>query len=201
MIVYDVETTGLNPEKHSLTSIGAVNFDNPSDRFYMECRIWDGADVSPEALKVNGLTEAQLHDPTKVTEEEMLSSFLYWIADKPDVILAGQNVHFDRNMTNAALNRYSYHKGFQFSQRIFDQHTLVMYMLMTSNFPVPLYKFSSGLNSDVIMRYVGLPPEPKPHIAINGAVWEYEALYRLIYLKPSLPQFEQYPLPFVEEPV
>ena len=48
MIIIDVETTGLDPKKYSIVSIGAVDFKKPMRTFYEECRIWDGAEVSEE---------------------------------------------------------------------------------------------------------------------------------------------------------
>ena len=57
MIVVDVETSGLDDEKNSLLSIGAVDFYNPKNQFYGECRVREGAEVNPEALEVNGFTE------------------------------------------------------------------------------------------------------------------------------------------------
>ncbi len=52
----------------------------------------------------------------------------------------------------------------------------------------------SLLDSDAVMTYVGIPTEPKPHIALNGALWEAEAISRLLYQKNLLSQFEQYPI-------
>ena len=40
-----------------------VDFDNPNERFYEECRIWDGAHIEPAAFVVNGFTEEQIRDP------------------------------------------------------------------------------------------------------------------------------------------
>ena len=56
MVIVDTETSGISPEKCSLLSVGAVDFDNPKNRFYEECRIWNGAHIEKEALKVNGFT-------------------------------------------------------------------------------------------------------------------------------------------------
>jgi len=53
----------------------------------------------------------------------------------------------------------------------------------------------SDLNSDFIMNYVGLPSEPKPHRAINGARYEAEALSRLIYGRGLFEEFEGYAIP------
>ena len=60
MIVVDVETTGLYPNKNSIVSIGAVDFLNPVNTFYQECRIWRGAKISDQALEVNGFTKKQI---------------------------------------------------------------------------------------------------------------------------------------------
>ena len=38
MIILDIETTGVNPEKHAIVSVGAVDFLNPSRTFYEECK-------------------------------------------------------------------------------------------------------------------------------------------------------------------
>jgi hypothetical protein len=54
MIVCDCEFSGTDPILHSLVSIGAVDFLDPSRQFYAECRIWEGAHVMDEALEVNG---------------------------------------------------------------------------------------------------------------------------------------------------
>jgi nucleotide-binding universal stress UspA family protein len=43
MLVIDVESTGLDPQRHALVSIGALDFLNPDDHFYRECRMWQGA--------------------------------------------------------------------------------------------------------------------------------------------------------------
>jgi DNA polymerase III epsilon subunit-like protein len=60
MIVVDVEASGTNYEKHSIVSLGAVDFDNPENRFYGECHIWDGAHIMEEALEVCGFTETEI---------------------------------------------------------------------------------------------------------------------------------------------
>jgi DNA polymerase III epsilon subunit-like protein len=198
MIILDVETTGLNPDTASIVSIGAIDFENPDDRFYEECRAWTGAEISDRALEVNGFSRNSVMDPTKQTEAQAAGKFLTWANTKSDKIIAGQNVHFDRGFINAALARAG--QSSYFAQRIFDQHSVVMYHHMLLGKTPPISKRrESALNSDEIMAYVGLPPEPKPHIASNGALWEYEALYRLIYNRPSLPEFQQYSIPYLEE--
>lgn len=196
MIILDVETTGLNPEKNSLVSIAAINWDDPEDRFYEECRIWDGAEISPDALVVNGLTEEELIDPDKKTESDIVKNFLHWLSDKKDITVAGQNCHVDVNFMNAAIKRAG-EKEF-LARRIFEQHTLAMLHHLKRGLILPTKNHRSALDSDAIMKYVGLPEEPKPHVGMNGALWEYEAIYRLTYDKQALEEFKKYPIPWLE---
>ena len=59
MIIVDVESTGIEPEKHSILSIGALDFDNPENQFYGECRAWDWAHIMDESLVVNGFSREE----------------------------------------------------------------------------------------------------------------------------------------------
>src|SRR3989344_4491426 len=101
MIVLDVETTGLNPEKNSLVSIGALDFYDPEDRFYEECRAWDGAEVWPEALLRNGYTEEEVRNPDKKTEADITLNFFEWLKSKNDITIAGQNCYIDLQFVEA----------------------------------------------------------------------------------------------------
>ena len=62
MLIVDVETTGIDSQKHSIASVGALDFGEPQSQFYQECRIWEGAEVTLQALKVNGFSEEELHN-------------------------------------------------------------------------------------------------------------------------------------------
>ena len=194
MIVLDVETTGLYPEKNSLVSIGAVSWDDPEDRFYEECRIWDGAEVNPLSLLYTGFSEEEIRDPEKKTESDIVKNFLYWLSDKKDITVAGQNCSMDVAFVNAAIKRAGEKEALP--KRVFEQHTIAMYHMMQRGIEPPIDNHRSALDSDTIMKYVGIPAEPKPHVAINGALWEFEALYRMIHGTPCLEEFQQYPVPW-----
>ena len=47
------------------------------------------------------------------------------------------------------------------------------------------------------MEYVGIPVEPHPHNALNGAKQSTEAISRLLYDKKLLPEFDKYPIPWL----
>ena len=71
MLILDIEASGTNYEKHSIVSIGALDFNQPDNRFYEECHIWDGAHIMDGALEVNGFTEEQITDSSKLSEAEL----------------------------------------------------------------------------------------------------------------------------------
>lgn len=63
MIIVDVESTGVDAKLCSLLSVGAVDFDNPTNQFYMECYAFPGAHIEKEALKVNGFKMEEIQRP------------------------------------------------------------------------------------------------------------------------------------------
>ena len=96
MIVVDVETTGVDPKENSLLSIGAVDFENPDNYFYGECKLRERAVINPKALDVNGFTIEKINSSEK-TCKELLEAFLLWANKIQDKTLAGHNVQFDYN--------------------------------------------------------------------------------------------------------
>ncbi|MBV9349450.1 MAG: hypothetical protein JO026_01745 [Patescibacteria group bacterium] len=196
MIALDIEASGLHVYKNSILSIGAIDLDNPTNQFYDECRIWDGAHINPEALQVNGFTHEEATDPSKKTEKELLQGFLAWAMDLRDWTTLGQNPSFDRDYIYAACERA--HIEFPFAHRTIDTHTLC-YAHMVFHHEVPPFdaeKHKSALNLDSILNYVGIPEEPKPHNALTGAMCHAEVAVRLLYDRNLLPEFEVYPIPW-----
>lgn len=195
MIVLDVETTGTEASKHSLVSIGAVDFAKPERQFYGMCKIWDGAHVAIEALAVNGFSEEEIRDPSKKTDGELVKEFLAWTEESENHTIAGQNPSFDVGFVKWTCLRNNL--DFNLSQRSIDLHTVCYAHMLKRGLKPPLRNKRTDLNSDAISAYVGIPHEPKPHIAINGAIWETEAFSRLLHDKPLLSQFQEYKIPWL----
>lgn len=196
MIVVDTETSGTNPEKHSILSIGALDFENPKNEFYYECRIWEGAHVEDEALEINGFSLQEIRNPELPSEGELVANFIAWATDTRGWNYVGQNPSFDLKFMEAACRRS--HHDFPFPHRSIDTHTLC-YMHMVTHGATPPFnrdKHRSDLSLDAILRYVGIPEEPRPHNALTGARCHAEVTSRLLYSKSLLPDFEMYPIPW-----
>lgn len=181
-----------------MLSIGAVDLVDPSRQFYDECRIWDGAHVMDEALKINGFTEAEIRDPAKKTEGEMVKAFIAWALDSEDRTFAGQNVSFDRDFVKAAAHR-AHHTDWPFAHRTIDTHSLCYMHMVKRDIKPPLdpVHHRSALDLDAILVYCGIPEEPTPHNALTGASSHAEVISRLLYDKKLLPDFEAFDIPWL----
>ncbi len=193
MIVIDVEASGVSPEKDSLLSVGAVDFANPENRFYEECRIWDGAHIEKEALEINGFSREQITDQKKKTDREVVVAFLVWLEKIEEKTIAGHNPSFDRDFLQATA--YRYHINWPLAHRTIDLHSICYFDMLKRGVKQPSLHGHSALNLDAVLAYVGIPPEPKPHNALTGALVETEAFGRLFYEKPFLEEFFKYPMP------
>jgi len=196
MIAVDVEASGTEYHKHSIVSIGALDFDNPDNQFYDECRIWEGAHIMDGALKVNGFTEEEITDPSKKSEQEVIAAFLAWSEDIADRTLAGQNVSFDRDFLKAAAGRAGL--NLDLAYRTIDTHSLCWMHMVKRGLepPVDTENRRSALDLDAVLNYVGIPVEPTPHNALTGALSHAEVISRLLYGKKLLPEFRDYDMPW-----
>ncbi len=196
MIILDLETTGTDPRKHAIIDFAALDFNKPDYIFHQPVRFWSEAEIQQEALDYNGFTLAEITSNSRPPIKQVLSDFLKWWQPIEDRTFAGQNPDFDVDFLKTNLRRCGFKTPI--SHRKLDQHTLAYFTLFKLKQPIPLEEktHQSKLNSDWIMEFVGLPPEPKPHhSALNGVLWETEAFSRLLNGKNLLPQFSQYPIP------
>ncbi len=194
MIIVDVEASGTDYAKHSVVSVGALDFDNPTNQFYEECRLWDGAHVMKEALSVNGFSEEEIRDATKKSEGELAASFLAWGLETTEHTFAGQNPSFDRDFLRAAAVRA--HLDWPFAYRTIDVHSLCYMHMVKRGLNIPSVNKRSALDLDAIMRYVGIPDEPSPHNALTGALAHAEVISRLLYDRKMLPEFKTFEIPW-----
>ena len=167
MIIVDIETTGVDPRKNSIVSIGAVDFEK-GDEFYVECQAIEGREIDEYALKVNGFTKEQCLDKTKKTAIEAYKEFLWWSTDNRLVMLAGQQVGSFDALFLQHMHEICGLGKWPFGYRTVDLHS------------VAYSKFKKSLTLDGILTELGLPPEPKPHNALTGARVERDAFKLLL---------------------
>lgn len=197
MIIVDIEASGTNYEKHSIVSIGALDLEHPENRFYEECRVWDGAHINEESLAVTGFTEAEVTDPNKKSEGEIVRAFLEWTQHFADRTLLGQNVSFDRDFLRTAAEREGL--SWDMAHRTLDTHSFAWMHMVKRGLtpPIDAEHRRSALNLEAVAEYCGIPAEPKEHNALAGALVHAEVTSRLLYDKILLPEYEAYPIPWL----
>jgi DNA polymerase III epsilon subunit-like protein len=196
MIAVDVETTGIDPEKASIISLGAVDLDDSTNQFYEECQVWEGAHLTEEALAVTGFTREELgKESGKQSEADLVKSFIAWAMDRPLThTFVGQNPKFDSGFVEAACHRAGI--SFPFAHRTIDTHSLCWFHIVQQGSEPPTSNKRSAINLDYILEYCGVPPEPKPHNALTGALSHAEVFYRLVYNTKTLPEYLDFPIPW-----
>ena len=154
---------------------------NPDNRFYGECRPFDGAIVEQAALDVNGFDFHEIHKREK-TEGELIAEFISWVKsfddNKPNML--GQNVDFDRDFIKDACIRAGLRTPFNY--RVIDLHSIAWYYI-TSNGSRP----PKNLSLNRIMEMTGAGREPDPHNALTGAMCAAECISRLLTKKSLFP--------------
>lgn len=99
-VVFDCETTGLNPDKDKILSIGAIKIENDeiiikkTFDFYLLQEFFN-----KEAVAIHGLRKQENY---QVSEQEAILEFLKYIGN---TTLVGHHINFDIEMINMALKR------------------------------------------------------------------------------------------------
>ena len=193
MIVIDVETTGEIPERHSILSVGALDFSNPKNQFYVECRMRRDAKIDPVALKRNGFSREEITSNKKDSLKSAMIKLLRWSSSIEDTTFAGCNHHMDVGFIEHSLRINRLKNPFKY--RLVDTHTLTFADYLKRGLKPPLKDRGSDINSGRTLEYCGLPEEPMPHNALTGAKIEAEAISRLIYGRNLLEEYAAFPIP------
>lgn len=166
MIVVDTETSGLDPAKHSILSIGAVDFDNPENCFYGECRLREGTLVEENALRINGFNLEQIENSTKSCEE-LLKEFLEWSRKINDRTIAGHNVQFDISFLSESFRFYNL--DWIFGHRHVDLHSVFYFYMLKNKLNIPFRSNRSNIDLDFIIDYLKLKKGDSFHNALEDA--------------------------------
>jgi hypothetical protein len=183
-VVFDIEGSGSVPgstpyESGSIVSIGAVDL-NTKDEFYGECRVMDGRSYDDYALKINGFAKEQIFDNGKQSALELIRKFEKFCADHGSGIIAAWG-DYDLKMLNAAYSHYA------------EPTKLPGKYLNLKNVSKAIAgKSKPGLSNTAIK--LGIPPEPYPHIGINGARLAAEVTSLMLFGKHFYEEYRAYPI-------
>jgi DNA polymerase III subunit epsilon len=166
VVVFDTETTGLDPRRDEVISIGAVKVKGnkilTSETF--EVFLKTTREISKESIEVHGIRPCDLDDA--MAPREALGRFLKFIGPRP---LAGYYLEFDVAMVNRYLKPWL---GITLPNRRIEVSGLYF---DKKNSLIP--QGNIDLRFDTILANLGLPAMGK-HNAVNDAI-----MTAMIYIK------------------
>ncbi len=168
--ITDVETTGLDPQKHEIVEIGLVLIDQETgeviDTLDIKVRPEHIETADEVALKLNGYNKADWQDAVSILEAIALYG-----EKAQNAIFCSHNVTFDWSFILEALKKAGL-------KSTLDHHRLDLFTLIwskTKDSKIESFSLSR------VAQFFGLPEEPLPHRAINGARTAHEIFKKIIH--------------------
>jgi DNA polymerase III epsilon subunit-like protein len=193
MIALDIETSGLNPEQHGIWQIGAIDLTNPENYFLEECRIDKDDEISGEALEVGGITEEQLRNNSKQSQEQLLINFFVWIEKSDFKNCICQNPQFDLGFISLKARKYGLKP--KFHHRAFDMHSIAQTKYFEVKKSFLILDGISKMNFANVLEFCGLKDNRGAHNALEDCKLTGECFSRIFYSKSLFPEYSEFKIP------
>ena len=166
LLFIDTETGGLNPNKHSLLSLGMVVWENMQIIDSQELFINDGIlSVTEEALSVNRI-DLEKHKLSAISPPEAIEKIISFtgkhLPGKEKITLAGHNVHFDAGFLKTLFSGNNRNFDDYFSHRIVDTSSILHYLYLAGRIK------QKAVSSDDAFDLFGIEAEGR-HTALGDA--------------------------------
>lgn len=197
MIAIDLEMSGMDEINCGIIEIGAIEIENTSNTFHVNCRLEDNEKVInlpnlPKTVEETvGLTEEQMKDLSRTSQKEALEKFIEWLKTCNDNIFVCQNFK-DISFLTEKCKKY----GLKFpGYRFFDHHSLAhtIYYQVNKEFKIKNKISEMGLTN--IQKFCGIEDTRTIHDALGDAKIVVECFSRLVYKKPALKEFSKFEIP------
>lgn len=167
ILFIDTETGGLDPERHSLLSLGMVVWEDMKIIDSQEILINDGIlSVTEEALSINGI-DIEKHRRSALLSSHALEQILQFTGNHfpqdGKITLAGHNVHFDIAFLRIFFSGNNTDFSKYFSHRIIDTSSILHYLYLSGQIK------QKAISSDEAFEMFGIKAEGR-HTALGDAV-------------------------------
>lgn len=175
-IFLDQEATGLDPAKHHVIEIALKVFNLQTGSLVGEYESivklsqedWDQKD--PVSIQVNEFTWEMIQSgkSQKAISEEITKLFTDLGIERDRAVFICQNPAFDRAFFSQLINVYV-HEKLNWPYHWLDLASMYWMMrIQTSRKQRVPFPETMNLSKDTIAQFHSLPPENKPHRAMNG---------------------------------
>lgn len=167
--ITDVETTGIDPKIHEIIEIGLLVIDQQShqviDTLDVKIKAEHIETASHEALSINGYKELDWQGAITLGEAMRLYG-----EKTRGAIFCAHDVTFDWSFINEAFSQTGVANQM-------DYHRLDLLTMAWTTLANQGVRF---FNLNKLASYLGIPEEPTPHRAINGARTAHEVFKKLV---------------------
>ncbi|MFN7139325.1 MAG: exonuclease domain-containing protein [Limisphaerales bacterium] len=127
ILLIDVETTCVDPLKHACIEIGAILLDhdlNPIREYSTYIAPWEGAEIQPEAMAVNGISPCDLERAPTI--QQVVEQFdCIFQPETRRLFLSGWNVWFDVGFLRVLYGKAG--RRWPFRSRMLDLQSIVTF--------------------------------------------------------------------------
>jgi exodeoxyribonuclease-1 len=185
-VFYDTETTGLNPAFDQILQFAAIRTDsdlNEIDRFEIRSRLLPYVVPSPVALKVTGVSVAQLTDPNLPSYYEMTravrAKLLEW---SPAIFIGHNSIAFDEKFLRQALYQ-SLHDPYLTNSNQNQRSDSLRIIQATHLYADGIFSYPTGANGQPSFKLDQLAPANGfAHKNAHDAMADVEATIYLCHL-------------------
>ncbi len=179
ILFVDTETGGLNPNKHSLLSIGLTVWENKRIVETKELFIkHETFNITPQAIAINKINLVELtnisSDP-KVVLDEIIQFLNRNFGDDMPVTIAGHNINFDVSFIKVFFSNHNVDFNKYFCHRFIDTASILKYLYYSGTIEEDLS------SSDKALKYFNIEVN-KRHSALGDAIGTAELFSRLVEL-------------------
>ncbi len=122
LVVFDVETTGLNPKVDEIIDFGAVVCERKGEVWHVvenvNTLVQTTRPISPEIVEITGITTAM--SVTGIAQHELARTVERLLA--PGTLVVAYNLQFDIAFVDALMHRFG--AGFKFACDVLDMMTV-----------------------------------------------------------------------------
>ena len=175
VLIIDTETGGIDPNQHSILSLGFVTWDQQQQQefFVLEKHL----STNPQSMEINKIDLAWLkeHGKSPVEVCTQIDRFLSTVNATRPLTLVGHNISFDIAFLKRLYHLANRSLPSDFSHRSVDTHSLLWILAQQGKIP------RQACSSDGAFQYFDVSPPPAlRHTALGDAIATRHLLVKII---------------------